>query len=120
MHAFVCLGAENLVQKRKLREQRLELGTRELPLDAAHQAGQMQPARMLCRGLEQTLEAGAQIGRAADVGLGARLGAIQGEHRLRLRQLRQRGFRIGRIEFESRRQRVETPRFVDRRCTCSE
>ena len=52
----------------------------------------------LRRGLEEPLKSRAKVGRAADVRLGARVGAIQRKDRRRLRQRRQRGFGIRWIE----------------------
>ncbi len=100
VHSLKHLCAENLLQKRKLREQRLELGTGELPFDAADEASEVQATRVLRRRLEQAVKSGAKIGRAADVRLGARVGAIKRKDRRRLRQRSQRGFGIGRIESE--------------------
>ena len=99
--SFRGIRAVLVLEQIELHHQRLELGAGELPIDAPHQAGQMQPARMTGRGLEQAFKARAQIGRAADVRLGVRIGAIQRKHCLGLRQLCQRGLGVGRVEDES-------------------
>jgi hypothetical protein len=53
---------------------------------------------MLCGWLEQAFEAGAQVGRAADVGLGVGFCAVEREDCGGLRKLRERGFGFSGIE----------------------
>ena len=83
-----------------MEEQGLELGAGKTPLDVAHEAGKMEAAWMPGRGLQQTLEATAEIGRAADVRLGVDVGAIESEDGGRLRQLSERGFGVAWIKCE--------------------
>ncbi len=70
MHAFQCLGAVDLFEQFKLKKQRFEIRAGEPPVDAAHPAGQLQAARMLGGRLKQAVKTRAQVGCAADVGLG--------------------------------------------------
>jgi hypothetical protein len=71
-----------------------------MPLNAAHTAGQLQAARMPRRRLEQPFKASAQIGRSAYIRLGVSFRAIERKNRGVLRQLRQRGPGVSRIEAD--------------------
>ena len=103
VHALQALRAVDLLEQFKLEKQRLELRAGEAPLDVAHTASQLQAARMPGRGLEQTFQAAAQVGRAADIRFGVGFGAVKREDRLGMRQLGERGLGVGRIEGESLR-----------------
>ena len=71
-----------------------------MPDDASHPAGQLQSARVLGRRLEQSFQSRTQVGRAADIRLSMGLGAVECKDCGDLRQLSQRGPRIGRIKGE--------------------
>ena len=100
VHALKTLRAVDRLEEFELQEERFELGARETPIDAAHKAGKMEAAWMPGRGLQQTLEAAAEIGSAADVRLGVDVRAMESEDGGRLRQLSERGFGIAGIESE--------------------
>ena len=98
MHPVQRLCPINLFQKRKLREQRLELRPRQPPCNPPHATRQLQPPRVLRRRLQQPFQPPAQIRRSPNVWFRVRLRPIQREHRSRVRQLCQRGLSISRIE----------------------
>jgi hypothetical protein len=82
----------------ELEEERFEVGACEAKLDAADAAGELQAAGMFGAGLQEAFEAGAEVGGAADVGLGVGFGAVEGEDGGGVGQLVERGFGIGWVE----------------------
>ncbi len=64
---------------------------------------------MFRRRLQQPFQPRAQVGRAADVRFGARLGAIERKHRLGLWHFGESGLGIGRVELESKRHSLGSP-----------
>ena len=77
MHALKAFGAVYLVEEVELDQQRFKFGAGKPPANTANEAGKMKPARMAGRGLQETREAGLQIGGATDVGLSAGIWALQ-------------------------------------------
>jgi hypothetical protein len=100
VHSLEALRSVDLLEQFELEEQGLEFGASETPIDAAHKTCEMEAARMPGRGLQQSLEATAKIGRAADVRLGVDVRAIESEDGGRLRQLSERGFGVAWIKCE--------------------
>jgi hypothetical protein len=80
-HPLQSLGAVYALEEIKLKKEGFKVRAGEPPADAADESSEMEPPRMARRGLEQASQAELQIGRAADVGLGARVCAFQREDR---------------------------------------
>jgi hypothetical protein len=76
VETFQGLGAVNLLEEIELEEQRLEFGAGETPFNAADSGGELKAAGVFGRGLQKAGEACAEVGGAADIGLGVRVSSV--------------------------------------------
>ena len=90
--------AVDLFEQLELEKQGFEVGAGEPELDAADAAGELEAAGMFGGGLKEAFEAGAEVGGAADVGLGVGFGAVEGEDGGGVRQLDESGLGVGGVE----------------------
>ena len=98
VHAVERFRAVDLLEKFKLEKQGFEIRTCEAPGYAANAAGKLQAAWMFGRRLKETCQAGAEVGGAADVGLGVGFSAVEGKDGGAGGKLGERGFGVGWIE----------------------
>jgi hypothetical protein len=87
VHPLETLRAVKALQQIELQKQRFEIGSGEPVLDAPHSARKLQPPGMFEGWQKQASETAAQIGRAAHIGLGVRIGRVEREDSGRFRQL---------------------------------